>query len=419
MEREATQLDVCAPAERRDIVKLEESFRMFTQMTRNLESSYDKLGRRAARIDLELRRANRELEDKVRELEQVSRNRSGILDSLPVGVVVIDAAGTISSLNPAAERILGRKAGELLGRSRDTMVGPSGDRLLVASDDAARGRGAPIERDIVALDGSRRRVSTVLSTLSEGDELQMLTDLTVVTRLREQVTRLDTLAALGEMAAGVAHEIRNPLNGIDGFASLLARSIATLGGGDNVVRYADNIRRGVREVNAIIANLLTFAAPEAALSGSVSLGALADDALLEAREGASEARIEVGAAIEPAARAAHVRGDPIKLKIVLRNLLKNAREAVRTRGKIALELRLDRIGRRAVISVSDSGPGLPEEVRERLFRPFTTTKAEGTGLGLAIAHKLVTLHQGELRHEDLNPGTRFVVSLPLTEESGS
>src|SRR5262249_38152607 len=123
------------------------------------------------------------------------------------------------------------------------------------------GAGAtPVERDVVSLDGSKRRVSSVVQTLEDGGRMEVISDLTEVSHLRTQLTRLDTLAALGEMAAGIAHEIRNPLNGIEGFAGLLARALASDEDVDRAQaqRYVDRVRRGVVEVNEIVTNLLLW-----------------------------------------------------------------------------------------------------------------------------------------------------------------
>ncbi|MCB9834121.1 MAG: PAS domain-containing protein [Planctomycetes bacterium] len=397
-----------------DLARLEESFRLFTETTRGLESAYNALNRRAARIDVELKRSNDELRDKIQELEALSDNRMSILQALPSGVVVLDAGGFVSCVNPAAERILGRRALELLGRSARAVVGPTGDRLLVDEEDGGAGRRG-IERELVTMDGSRRHVSYTIAALPDGGQLQVLNDLTVVTRLREQIGRLDTLAALGEMAAGVAHEIRNPLNGIDGFAGLLERALERAEADPaTLARYAEKIRRGVREVNDIITNLLTFAAQESINPAPVPLADLIEEVVEElAKFGPRDA---ARPRITGNLPALTIPGDPVKLKIVLTNLVRNAIEAAGPEGRVevALERAADR--KRALVRIEDDGGGLPEEVRSRLFRPFTTTKASGTGLGLAIANKFAALHGGEITFKDIPGGTAFTVALPVNDE---
>ena len=405
----ATQIDDERTPSPREIARLEESFRLFTDSTREMEKSYRDLTRRASRIDVELRRTNSELARKVEELQHATANKNDILDALPNGVVVIDPTGIITSVNPAAERIIGRPSRELLGRSREALVGSTGEPILVAADDPRRDDSL-VESDVVNLEGSRRRLSRSVAPLADGSELQVLTDLTVVTRLREQVHRLDTLAAVGEMAAGVAHEIRNPLNGIDGFAALLLRAVGKDGGTPDMIRYAENVRRGVGDVDAIITNLLNFAAPDSLRLSQVDVIAMLHGLCGEARElswGSAGVDLQMHTPLE----STLVAGDAVKLKIVFTNLIRNAIDAVNDRGRVAIDVNLDRD--QVVIDVRDDGPGVPEEIRPRLFRPFATTKARGTGLGLAIASRFVALHQGDITFADAEPGTVFTVTLPV------
>ncbi len=398
-----------------ELARLEETFKVFTETTRGLENAYENLSRRALRIDLELKRTNEDLQEKVAELEELSENRMSILQALPSGVVVLDAAGFVSCVNPAAERIIGRRAAEILGRAAEAVVGPTGDRLLVVECLGDRNRGV-VEREIVALDGSRRHISFTVATLPDGGELQVLNDLTVVTRLREQIGRLDTLAALGEMAAGVAHEIRNPLNGIDGFAGLLERTLDRSNSDpETLERYARKIRRGVREVNDIVTNLLTFAAPESIMSAPVAVSELIAEIVEELTKFNSGASARTSLE-DGLPRGFTVPGDGVKLKIVVTNLVRNAIEAAGPEGRVAVGLERSADGKRLLVVVDDDGGGLPEEVRSRLFRPFTTTKASGTGLGLAIANKFTALHGGEITFKDIPGGTRFTVSLPAIDE---
>lgn len=403
-----------------DIARLEESFQVFTRMTRDLESAYNKLSGRAARIDLELVRTNKELRHRVHELNDLTLEKSAILDALPGGVVVIDGTGCITFVNRAAAVALGQPSAELVGRSRAALVGPTGDYLLAQPGTPGGGAssGPCAEKDITTLDGSRRRISITVEPLPQGSELQVINDHTVVTRLREQLGRLDTLASLGEMAAGVAHEIRNPLNGIDGFAGLLERALKSGKNVDSTLRYASNIRQGVREVDAIITNLLTFAAPGACRFTTLSIASILEGIVETSQSfvGDQPAR-EISLTIHPDLRRVPVQGDSVKLKIVWTNLVKNAIEAARSRVDISAAPSDD--ATHYEVAIRDDGPGLSDEIRQRLFTPFSTTKAEGTGLGLAIAHKFTTLHGGEIDVSDSNRGSTFTVKLPVQPEENN
>ncbi len=412
IENEATAVagPEAPPPTRLEIQRLEESFRQFTRTTRDLESAYKTLSRRAKRIDGELQRTNCELHRKLAELEEVTSTQKDILDALPDGVVVINAADEVICVNPAAERILGRPAEEIRGRSRQAVVGPTGDTLLAgALENRPRGR---IERDVTTLDGSVRHIVYTSAPLPAGCELQVLTDRTVASRLRQQINRLDTLAALGEMAAGVAHEIRNPLNGIDGFAALLGRELTSGGENEDVSRYAARIRRGVSEINAIVSNLLGFAAPQGLQNGRVDLHRLLSSVCTEAQEFAPEG---VSIRFRPQVEhAVEVEGDTVKLRVVFLNLVRNAVEAVHEDGSVEVTLEVE--GNKLIVRVCDDGPGLAPTMRFKLFRPFSTTKAQGTGLGLAIAHKVTALHGGTIEHEESVSGCTFRVELPAAIE---
>ncbi len=411
-ENTATEVERATPGDK--IVKLEESFQLFTRTTMELEDSYRKLTRRANRIDVELKRTNDELSRKVEELRSLSDNRMSILEALPNGIVVLDQARCISSVNPAAERILGRRSSELVGRHAEAVVGPAGDQLLARWQERQT---KSWERDIVALDGSRRRVSFTVANLPDGSQLQVLNDLTVVTRLREQIGRLDTLAALGEMAAGVAHEIRNPLNGIDGFAGLLTRALETDVKRESLIRYASNIRRGVREVNDIVTNLLTFAAPESISPTPVNLPSLVKEVVDSFAERASRDVCLTFVNSIPA--TSQVAGDAVKLRIIFSNLIQNALQAVDADGQVRVSLERDDQNGSAVVTVTDNGGGIPEEIKGRLFQPFATTKAQGTGLGLAIAQKFASLHKAQISVDNLQGGAAFRVTIPLLNEKDS
>jgi PAS domain S-box-containing protein len=392
-----------------DVARLTESFAVFTRAARDLEDAYAALKTRAARIDARLEETNGRLSDKVVELRRAHGRLQATLDAVPCGVVVVNKDGFVDEANAAAERILGLGAAELVGRDAAALRAKDGAPLLLLSGANASDR-AP--RRLVACDGAVRRVASAWTDLQDGGGIEVLSDLTEVAHLRAQLNRLDTLAALGEMAAGVAHEIRNPLNGVAGFASLLSRALEGADGGDRskLLRYADRIGRGVAEVEEIVANLLLWARPERLDVSTFSIRDLVLEVVSEKDrlvKGPSLARVDLRGVDD----GAPFPGDRVKLKIVLVNLLKNALEATGEKGRVVVEYRRDGTGFAA--SVEDDGPGISPEMRRKLFRPFSTDKASGTGLGLAIARRLAESHGGELRVEQGTlGGARFAVVLP-------
>ncbi len=221
----------------------------------------------------------------------------------------------------------------------------------------------------------------------------------------EELRRRERLAALGEMAAGLAHEIRNPLGGIALYASMLERELT----GQPSAVTAGKIFHGVRSLEKLVCEILDFAQEQRLDRRLCRLGGL----LMQLKCNASHA-LETGQAeltVEHESDGAEVFCDPERLGRVLLNLVLNAIEAVETGGRVRLTTR--RLEGGMQIEVSDNGPGIAEELLPRIFNPFVTTKASGTGLGLAISHRIIEAHGGALRAMNMpEGGARFSVWLP-------
>ena len=266
-------------------------------------------------------------------------------------------------------------------------------------------------------------------------------DVTELRRLTEQVERTDRLKALGEMAAGVAHEIRNPLNGIEGFASLLARDCEE---GSSSRRYAEAVIDGVRHLNTTVTSLLAFTSPQPPQKRAVPIVELVQSCieLVDAEDVDDDAhppQIELVVTWD----GERVPCDGSQVRQVVLNIIKNAvsievdANAGSTRESDVGVYQADLVERlngpprvRCTVAghcndageeyvhiiVDDAGPGVPESSRSDIFTPFFTTRVNGTGLGLAVAHTIVELHGGTLAVEDAPSdyaGARFTISLPL------
>ena len=341
---------------------LEEAFQAFSFTARNLEKAYRELSLEVERLDLEVHEANTRLQ--------------AVLGALPEGVVAADREGRISTINPAARRILGLEGEEVSPGSIAELRDASGAPLLLPS---------PNPEDRVLAGGARVRVRYV-PLAEEGDALWILEDRTELERLEGKVAHLDRLAGLGRMALSIAHEIRNPLNGVAGFAGLLAGRA----GDEKTRRYASSIVKGVERIDAIIRNLLAFARPGSLSTRRVDLARVVREAL----EGGKEGRMEVRLPEEPA----FARADPTAVEQVLANLLGNAREAGGE--DVPLLVSLERRGGAWMLAVEDGGPGIPPEKRETVFEPFHSEREGGTGLGLAIVKRIVELHGGRVAAVD-------------------
>ncbi len=354
-----------------DRAELDRVMSTLSGISNDLVESYHQLALKADRVENELEIANVQLAEKVAELEAV-------LQALPTGVVVRDERGRILRANEAALSILGLGVDELL-------CGEVIPRLEQGED--------PTE--FVRPDGTRAVISSRLSAMrtplgKNFGTVEILDDQTEVTRLGERIHRMDKMAALGTMAAGIAHEIRNPMNAIKGFADLLLRGEQQVGAERKETRWASNISRGVIEIETIIQSMLTFADPDPLHSETVDAEELIESAIEAATVHLEEDLWQ----IEVECYALEFVGDRIKLRQALRNLISNSIEAMPAGGRIRVELFLD--SDELCFRVSDNGPGVPVKDVRRLTDPFYTTRAEGTGLGLTLVHTIAEVHGGRL-----------------------
>lgn len=231
------------------------------------------------------------------------------------------------------------------------------------------------------------------------------------TQLREkdrELERRERLAALGEMAAGVAHEVRNPLGGILLYAQMLEKD---LNGQTGPRRMAEQIASAARKLDVIVADILAFAGRCEPQCRPLRLRLLIEEVveLLRPRWATASCTIETCCDL----RDDRIEADATQLQRALLNLIANAIEAAGSSGRVAIHVGSDGDPLRPIcIRVSDNGPGVPPEMRDRIFNPFFTTKDSGTGLGLAIVHRIVELHDGRIALADGEGGAAFVLSLP-------
>lgn len=232
-------------------------------------------------------------------------------------------------------------------------------------------------------------------------------------RKNEELRRRDRLAALGEMAAGLAHEVRNPLGGIALYASMLE---AELMDAPEALAAAKKISKGVASLEQLVSEILDFAQEDRLDKQVIALGAVLDEVLESIRPWAEEHEGTV--LIEPEARETDVYCDPPRLRRVLLNLLMNGLQS----GGKGCHVRLSAKRRRPTaqhgeeieIEVKDDGPGIPVELLDRVFNPFVTTRAAGTGLGLAIVHRIIEAHAGTVHASNrAEGGARFLLRLPI------
>jgi signal transduction histidine kinase len=366
----------------------------------------------------------REQEKQVARLYQLERERArstarlgdAVIRNMPTGLLLINASGLITLSNRAAERALG--TGGLAYRSYREVFGA--DAPLARLVDACLEKRATFLREEIihrTPAGDERRLGTTISPVEGQDPerakatgaLCLLSDLTELAALESQMRLRESLAALGEMSAGIAHEFKNSLGIISGYAQMLARELPP----GEPLEAAGRIAGETRRLSQVVRELLQFARPIEAVEQPVALGALVEQVIAGEREEARGVRFRVeGEFVE-------LTGDESLLRQALANLIRNASEAARERpagGEVVvrgwLEEKASRPG--ASLSVADNGPGISPEALPKLFLPFYTTKAGGTGLGLAVVLKIVLQHGGRIEARNrAASGAEFTLWLPI------
>ena len=349
------------------------------------------------------------------ELMNAIEYNSCILRSMASGIVAVDVSRTIQKVNSTACELLAKTEGELVGRRLADIPGAGGLADLVA---ATLKTGIPNDRKEidVTIGGEKMSlgVTTALLENYAGSPIGAIAnfrDITALKRLAEQVKRSQHLAALGEMAAGVAHEIRNPLNSIRGFAQLLAEKSQ-----EKAKEYLDIIIEEVDRMNGIVQDLLDFARQRELTMAKVDLARLMDDLAVQMRADAQAAGVSLE--ISAPRDLGGVIGNEEKLKQVLLNIMRNGMEAMKDGGALSVAIEpssAQDVSSRAelFIRVKDTGCGIPEDVLPKIFDPFFTTKDCGTGLELSICQKIVEQHSGRIEVESSRgKGSTFTVVLP-------
>ncbi|MEW5853799.1 MAG: ATP-binding protein [Myxococcota bacterium] len=359
-----------------------------------------------------LRRSSRQLQEA---LESSERRLRAIVDTVQALMVALDRQSRVRFANRALEAITGYKREEILGRDYFEIFAPPNQREHRRQRvlEAFAGKALEWEVDMVCKDGSVRRVQVRWSRQVQQDEdliYGMGLDVTAQRELERRARVSDKLAAVGTLTAGLAHEIRNPLNAAMLQLSLLARRISKLPDDDRVP--LDEPLRLVQDelgrLNGLLGDFLAFARPREYRRAPVDLSTLTREVVALNLELSRDRNVDLRAQVED---GVFCTGDPDALRGAVVNLVKNALEACK--GRVSVDLHRD--GSRAVLLVEDDGGGIPPEVTVRLFEPFFTTKSSGTGLGLPMVYTVVTGHGGDisLQNRDGGGGALARVSLPL------
>lgn len=402
--------------ELRKLEELAESFTNMGALTRMVRDSYTMLESKIDDENTRLARVNDLLRKSLEERNRLANYLNNILESVNSGVIVTDHEGRISIFNSAAERFTGISAGSALGKyykdALRTAASPEADRVIAGKMSSASGEKTLRPRSDIEIP-----VAYSISSLRPfennkmGGAVEIFYNLTEIRKLEDNLRRISTLAALGEMAATVAHEIRNPLSGIAGFAALLARDLE---GDHENLETVNKIRKGVNALNAIVTNLLDFTKTVDPNRMEIDPAELIEETMEEVKADL-ESRNHIFN-FERGSLKLRANIDPDLFRQIVFNLAKNAVQTNPDGGHVKLKLSKSSPAN-LVLRVEDDGPGIPDEIRDRIFTPFFTTKTNGIGLGLATVKKLVELHGGRIEAEN-RPGGGAVFTLDIPNIKG-
>jgi two-component system sensor histidine kinase HydH len=347
-----------------------------------------------------------------RTLDRMKTYTENVVESMADGLISIDRDRKIVTLNRQAAEILGSNRERLEGVEIRSVLGEAIGQILASMEGQSPVR--DVEMDIHKDKNGRIPLSLSAAPLRDEEgqvmgSVLLIKDLREIRDLQEKVRRSERLASLGRLAAGVAHEIRNPLSSIKGFAQYFVKRFS---GQDEQQGYASVMVKEVDRLNRVITDLLDFAGSKEPRREPQSLEAIADQALKLLAPDFEARKVTVVKEYERDLPAVSVDRDRISQVFI--NLLLNALESMETGGEIRIGLR--RFGPPPALeaSVADTGAGIPEGDLEKVFEPFFSGKKKGTGLGLAIVHQIIESHRGDIRVESRQgEGTIFRIRLPL------
>src|SRR5215469_15674 len=361
----------------------------------------------------------REQEKELERLHKIEKNRAEqterlseeVTRNMPAGLVVVNATGIISSSNPAAEQVLGIRG---LGfRRYSEALGENSELTKLVAECLETGKIFRREEvEHVPPAGDTRHLGVTISPIGRNEgkisgAICLLTDLTELTALQQRVQLKENLAALGELSAGIAHEFKNALATISGYAQLIPESSP-----NEAADYAKKIVEQTRNMTHMVAEFLKYARPLEIPEESVGLEHVVHHAVAEVVQSMPQVTIECQGSF------GDVAGDEGLLRQALLNLARNAAEACAAAdggGRVTLRgevVESEETGWRRVI-ITDNGPGVAPAAMPKLFRPFFTTKSNGTGLGLAVVQKIIVQHGGHIEVRNCTKGgAEFIVTLP-------
>ncbi len=357
----------------------------------------------------------RRLED---ELAAKNRFMANILQDSADAIMTLDPDDIVTSWNRGAEAIFGYTAAEMVGKSVNILVPPelmeSQEMAKLGEKLRSQGSVRSFQTERITKDGRRIQVMFTRTAIRDDSGRivgcsAVLKDVTFFRNLERHLADAEHLATLGELSAGLAHEIKNPLAGIKGAIDVIRDSIPT---SDVHREILGDVLHEVDRIDKIVKDLLNYAKPKPPSLNDINLPEVVQRIVTMVRKSLKNEALSIQ--LEQRGQIPGFTGDETQLEQVLLNLLLNAQNAMPKGGRVVVRLLHDPNLSTIRIEVRDNGPGIPEEIRKKIFQPFFTTRTDGTGLGLAICLKNVQYHGGSIEvRSKVGHGTNFVVMLPL------
>ena len=431
------QFDQIATLPEADLTRFAESYASFTRIVNSLQRQYLEVKEEFSIVNADLAESNRRLQDMTAQNLAANDFLGSILNAVSAAVIAVDCEGVITHFNRAASVIFGIPVREPMGRKYAEML-PLGEPDTANAVFAFKSGLTvdSVEKRITLDDGTRLHLSVSTEILRDREgrsigSVEVCHDITKLKKLEQEIARLNTLAALGEMAATIAHEVRNPLAGIGGFAVLLQRDLPAE---DPSQKLVAKIIRGADTLNRIVTTLLNYTRSEELHRDDVRFDLFLTSVIEAYRQENSDRVVGMDLAFVPSSRGTPMDMvasiDPALFRQVITNILSNAVDACSGTGDVTVHcVKLPRqratrqygdkllLGLDETIletTISDTGRGIEPESLARVFAPFFTTKNGGTGLGLAMARKIIRAHGGDiLASNNADRGAKFTLLLPV------
>jgi two-component system sensor histidine kinase PilS (NtrC family) len=356
----------------------------------------------------EVRKRGKELTQTKEDYSRLEVFNRDVIQSMLSGLLTVNPKDQITFLNKSGEGILGIKASQCKDR-------PIKDLFPDLKENFREGLRSRMETSVEKPNGEQIKLGLSIAPLKDPrgnkvGQIIMFQDLTLIKEMEESMRRSEMMATIGQLAAGIAHEIRNPLASISGAIQLLKEEKE---GGESNQRLMEIVLAESGRLNRLITDFLLYAHPPKLNKKKVDIGALVDSTLeVFSRSPQWTKGTKLAKIMEP---NIIIAADPQQLEQVLWNLFINAVDAMEGKGLLDIKVHKDGEGQTVTLMVSDTGKGIPPKDINKIFDPFFTTKEGGSGLGLSIVHKIVEIHGGNITVESRhNRGTTFTLTLPVS-----